>query len=69
MTRYTTNGKQVLRDGEHYADAVSPEAAQGLTQGMNALDKMWRSWAIDNNDGDNVFAECGEDIKAALNAT
>lgn len=28
--RITVNGKQVLLDGEHFADAVSPQAAKAI---------------------------------------
>lgn len=32
---YTSTGKQVLRDGKHYADAASNEAAQDIVDMMN----------------------------------
>lgn len=32
---YTAAGKQVLRDGQHFADATSPEAAEMIVRAMN----------------------------------
>ncbi|ODU67426.1 MAG: hypothetical protein ABT11_20295 [Novosphingobium sp. SCN 66-18] len=32
---YSQCGKQVLRDGEHFADAVSPEIAAALAHVLN----------------------------------
>lgn len=34
---YTANGKQVLLNGKHYADAVDPEAAQAIAYAMNSV--------------------------------
>lgn len=34
--RYTAHGKQVLRDGKHFADAVTPEAAAEIVRCLSA---------------------------------
>jgi hypothetical protein len=36
--RFTANGKQVLRKGEHYADAINEEAAGEIVEALNTLD-------------------------------
>lgn len=42
--RYTHGGKEVHCCGEHYADAVSSEAATSITAAMNAAD-LQQDWA------------------------
>jgi hypothetical protein len=42
--RYEAHGKQVKKCGEHYADAVSTEAAYNVANALNAAD-MQRDWA------------------------
>lgn len=32
---YTSTGKQVLRDGQHFADAASPEVAEIVVRALN----------------------------------
>ena len=32
---YTANGKQILRDGDHFADAATPDIARALTLTLN----------------------------------
>lgn len=32
---YTTTGKQVLRDGDHFADVCTPEAARAVATLLN----------------------------------
>lgn len=36
MNRYTSAGKEVLRDGSHFADACSPDDAATIATAMNA---------------------------------
>lgn len=36
--KFTTNGKQVLKDGEHYGEGASSEAAQEIVDAMNIPD-------------------------------
>lgn len=33
--RFTTSGKEVLRDGKHFADVTSPEIAAALADVLN----------------------------------
>lgn len=35
MTRYVASGKQVLRNGGHFADVVSPDGASAIARSMN----------------------------------
>lgn len=37
---YTHTGKQVLRDGQHIADAIDPEAAAEIVSAMSAPDTI-----------------------------
>jgi hypothetical protein len=45
--RFTCAGKQVMCCAEHYADAVSPEAAQRIAEALNNQDTMeyWNTLA------------------------
>jgi hypothetical protein len=39
---YTTSGKQVLRDGKHYADAINAGAAHCIAVALNQFDNaLW----------------------------
>lgn len=42
--RYTCYGKQVKLCGEHYADAISTEAASNIADALNAAE-MQQDWA------------------------
>jgi hypothetical protein len=35
--RFTAHGKQVLFDGQHYADAIDNEAAKAIAYAMNRI--------------------------------
>lgn len=35
---FTTNGKQILRDGEHYAEGATSEAAQEIVDALSIPD-------------------------------
>ncbi|PZU59796.1 MAG: hypothetical protein DI547_04790 [Sphingobium sp.] len=36
MIEFTSSGKQVLRDGKHFADSITEEAAALIVAGLNA---------------------------------
>jgi hypothetical protein len=37
MSRYTVCGKEVLRDGRHYADAMDPHEAHNIANALNTV--------------------------------
>lgn len=39
ISTFTTMGKQVLLNGQHYADAVSPKAAEVIMEALNARNR------------------------------
>lgn len=47
--RYSQFGKQVLCDGQQYADAVSAEAAENTVTALNALDLQadWVNYCVE----------------------
>lgn len=73
MTKYTINGKQVLQDGKHFADAVSEHAAMlivaacGAVASRSRLDTRWPKvfrqpprWSCQvERQGDELACSCG----------
>lgn len=45
--RITAEGKEILLDGKHFADAVSPEAAIAIANAMTYAGLSHEAWPID----------------------